>query len=45
MKDDSPNEGQICFNANEPEKIKIFKNGNWEEFDPFQDLEERKVKK
>ena len=42
---DLPNEGQIWFSPNEPEKIRIFKNGSWEEFDPFENLEERKVKK
>ena len=45
MQNDSPQEGQICFNANEPEKLKIFKNNKWEEIDSFKDLEKRKVKK
>ena len=44
MENDLPVEGQICFNTNEPDKIKIFKNGKWEEMNPYEDLEERKVK-
>ena len=38
-------EGALCINTNEPEKLKIFNNGKWEEIDPFEDLEERRVKK
>ena len=44
MENDLPVEGQISFNTNEPDKIKIFKNEKWEEMNPFEDLEERKVK-
>ena len=38
-------EGAIWFNPNQPEKLKNRVNGKWEELDPFEDLEERKVKK
>ena len=38
-------EGALCFNTNEPEKLRNRVNGKWEELDPFVDLEERKVKK
>ena len=38
-------EGALWFNPDDPEKLKGFKNGKWEEIDPFEDLEERKVKK
>ena len=41
----NPNEGQIWFSPLEPEKLIIFKNGKWEEMNPFEDLKERKVKK
>ena len=41
----NPNEGQIWFSPLEPEKLRIFKNGKWEEMNPFEDLKERKVKK
>tara|TARA_Y100000401_G_scaffold37165_1_gene27817 strand:+ start:103 stop:270 length:168 start_codon:yes stop_codon:yes gene_type:complete len=37
-------EGAMWFNQNNPDKIKIFKNGEWVDTDPFEDLEERKVK-
>ena len=37
-------EGAMCINTNEPDKLKIFKNGKWEKIDPYKDLEERKVK-
>jgi len=42
--DDIP-EGALWFNPDEPEKLRNRVNGNWEELDPFVDLEERKVKK
>ena len=38
-------EGAMCFNTNEPDKLKIFQDGEWTDIDPFEDLEERKVKK
>ena len=38
-------EGAMCFNTNKPDKLKIFQNGKWTDTDPFEDLEERKVKK
>ena len=38
-------EGTLWFNPDYAEKLKIFKNGKWEETDPFEDLEERKIKK
>ena len=38
-------EGAMFINTNEPEKLKIFKDGKWVDTDPFEDLEERKVKK
>jgi hypothetical protein len=37
-------EGAMWFNQNNPDKVKIFKNGKWEEMNPFEDLEERKIK-
>ena len=37
--------GAMCFNTNEPDKLKIFQDGEWTDTDPFKDLEERKVKK
>ena len=40
----NPNEGHIWFSPLEPEKLRIFKDGKWKELDPFEDLEERKVK-
>ena len=36
--------GAMCFNINEPDKLKIFQDGEWTDTDPFEDLEERKVK-
>ena len=38
-------EGALWFDPNEPEKLRNKVNGKWEELDPFEDLEERKVKK
>ena len=38
-------EGAIWFNPNQPEKLRNRVNGKWKELDPFEDLEERKVKK
>ena len=38
-------EGTLWFNPDYAEKLKIFKNGEWVETDPFENLEERKVKK
>ena len=38
-------EGSMWINPDEPEKVKIFKNGKWEKTNPFEDLEQRKVKK
>lgn len=38
-------EGTLWFNPDYAEKLKIFKNGKWEETDPFENIEERKVKK
>jgi len=38
-------EGALCFNTNEPEKLRSRINCKWVELDPFEDLEERKVKK
>ena len=38
-------EGAMSINTNEPEKLKVFKNGEWVDTDPYKDLEERKVKK
>ena len=38
-------EGALWFDPNEPEKLRNRVNGKWEELDPFEDLEERKVKK
>ena len=40
----NPNEGQIWFSPLEPEKLRIFKKGKWEDMNPFENLEERKVK-
>ena len=37
-------EGLLWFTPDDPEKLKIFKNGKWEKIDPYKDLEERKVK-
>ena len=37
-------EGVFWFNPDNPEKLRIFKDGEWVDTDPFQDLEERKVK-
>ena len=39
------NEGALWLSASEPDKLKIFKDGKWIYTDPFEDLEERKVKK
>ena len=38
-------EGTLWFNPDYADKLKIFKNGEWVETDPFRNLEERKVKK
>ena len=38
-------EGAMWLDQNNPDKIKIFKNGEWVETDPFEDLKEKKVKK
>ena len=38
-------EGAISINENDPDKLRIFKDGKWKEFNPFEDLEERKEKK
>jgi len=38
-------EGTLWFNPDYAEKLKIFKNGEWVETDPFEDLEERRIKK
>ena len=48
MKNKKPHkfpEGTLWFNPDYAEKLKIFKNGKWVETDPFENLEERKVKK
>ena len=37
-------EGSLWSNPDDPEKLRIYKNGKWEEIDPYKDLEERKVK-
>ena len=37
-------EGAISINENDPDKLRIFKDGKWQEFDPFEDLENRKIK-
>ena len=37
-------EGSFWFNPDDPEKLRGFKNGKWEELDPFEDLEQRKNK-
>lgn len=37
-------EGSLWFTPDDPEKLKIFKNGKWEKIDVYKDLEERKVK-
>ena len=37
--------GAMFINTNEPDKLKIFQDGKWTDTDPFEDLEERKVKK
>ena len=37
-------EGAMFINTNEPEKLRIFQDGKWKDTDPFEDLEERKVK-
>ena len=34
----------ISINENDPDKLRIFKDGKWQEFDPFEDLENRKIK-
>jgi len=38
-------EGAIGINLNNPDKLRIFQDGKWTDTDPFEDLEERKVKK
>ena len=38
-------EGALRINTNRPDKLRIFKDGKWIDTDPFEDLEERKVKK
>ena len=38
-------EGALGINTNRPDKLIIFKDGKWTDTDPFEDLEERKVKK
>ena len=38
-------EGALGINTNRPDKLRIFKDGKWTDTDPFEDLEERKVKK
>ena len=38
-------EGALWFDPNELEKLRNRVNGKWKELDPFEDLEERKVKK
>ena len=38
-------EGAIGINLNNPDKLRIFQDGKWIDTDPFEDLEERKVKK
>ena len=37
-------EGAMSVNTNDPDKLRIFKDGKWQEFDPFEDLENRKIK-
>jgi len=37
-------EGAISINLNNPDKLRIFKDGEWVDTDPFEDLEERKGK-
>ena len=38
-------EGAIGVNTNNPDKLRIFKGGKREEFDPYEDLEEWRIKK
>ena len=38
-------EGAMFINTNEPEKLKVLKDGKWVDKDPYENLEERKVKK
>ena len=38
-------EGALGINTSRPDKLRIFKDGKWIDTDPFEDLEERKVKK
>ena len=38
-------EGAIGINTNNPDKLRIFQGGKWEEFDSYEDLEERRIKK
>ena len=42
---DPVKEGALWFNPNESEKLRSRINGKWVELHPFEDLEERKVKK
>ena len=30
-------EGAMRVNTNDPDKLRIFKDGKWQEFDPFED--------
>ena len=45
MKNKKHKDGEMWFNPDYANKLKIFKNGKWVETDPFEDLEERKIKK
>ena len=38
-------EGTLWFNPNDKKGLKVLTNGEWVNTDPFEDLEERKVKK
>ena len=37
-------EGSLWSSPDDPEKLRIYKNGKWEEIDPYKDLEDRRVK-
>ena len=38
-------EGTLWFNPNDKKGLKVLTNGEWVNTDPFENLEERKVKK
>ena len=45
MKNKKHKDGTMWINPDYANKIKIFKNGELVDTDPFKDLEERKIKK